>query len=356
MKSKNTDKQIYIRVDGNEIIATGHVMRCLSVAEQIRRLGAEVIFVAADSRPCSLIRDRGFSVDVLDTVWDDLDKETEKICAYVRTYGVKVLLLDTYFVTKEYLQKLSQYTKIIYIDDLNRFVYPVDTLINYGAFADVGMYDKAYQQAGMHTHFLIGSQYIPLREEFTLRSYEVREHVHKVLITTGGTDQLNVAGDLINWIVQIPELMELEYHVIIGCFNQNREMLYLLSNENANVYLHENVNNMSDWMRCCDVAVSAAGTTTYELCACGIPSICLEIADNQEGAEMWEKSGYMLYAGNVYKDKKQCMQRCIEALLRYKGSYEERKDKSKRMQSLIDGYGAKRIAQYLVNGGLEDAE
>jgi UDP-2,4-diacetamido-2,4,6-trideoxy-beta-L-altropyranose hydrolase len=341
-------KHIYIRVDGNEIIATGHVMRCLSIAEQIRKLGAEVTFVVADDRPRALIEDRGFAVDVLNTQWNDLDKETEVLCAYVQKHQVKVLLLDSYYVTERYLQRIIQYTKIVYVDDMNRFAYPVHTLINYGVFTDRSMYEKTYQVAGVPVHFLIGSEYIPLREEFARRSYKVRDTVQKVLITTGGTDQLNVAGNLLEWIAANPVLMGLEYHVIVGCFNQNKKKLYSLAESCANIYLHENVTNMSEWMRSCDVAISAAGTTTYELCACGIPSICLEVADNQEGAVAWEKNGYMGYAGNAAKEMEQCLLRCEDLLLKYIDNYELRKKRSERMQALVDGRGAMRIAEYVI--------
>lgn len=340
-------KRIYIRVDGNEIIATGHVMRCLSIAEQIRKLGAEVIFLVADKSPCSLIEDRGFSVEVLDTIWDDLDQETDRLCKYITKHHVEQLLIDSYYVTKEYFQKLAECTKIVYIDDLNSFLYPVHGLIHYWAFADEDAYKRPYEQAGMDTYFLVGGKYVPLREEFAYRPYEVRKQVQSVLVTTGGTDQLNVAGDLLNRILGDSRLMELEYHVIIGCFNQNKEQLYGLANAYSNIYLHENVNNMSEWMRSCDIAVSASGTTLYELCACGIPTICLEVADNQKGAVIWQEAGYMLYAGNAYQDKEQCMQKCIESLLQYKSNYELRKGKSALMQSLVDGFGAERIAQYL---------
>lgn len=349
-------KRIYIRVDGNEIIATGHVMRCLSIAEQIRKLGAEVIFVTADEKPCPLITDKGFPVDVLDTVWNDLDREIEQICHYVMEHQVKLLLVDSYYVTKEYLQNLSQYTKIAYIDDLRKFLYPVQALIHYWAFADAGLYQSPYEQEGRCVDFLIGSDYIPLREEFALQPFQVRAEVRKVLITTGGTDQLDVAGRLLHAVMENDELMKLEYHVIAGCFNRNKEKLYRIAGDNPNFYIHENVANMSYWMRCCDVAVSAAGTTTYELCACGIPAVCFEIADNQEGAVVWEERGYMLYAGNACKDIDKCVQRCTEALLTYSTSYEMRRDKSMRMQSLVDGYGAKRIAKYLIDGGRKNAE
>lgn len=349
-------KKIYIRVDGNEIIATGHVMRCLSIAEQIRKLGAEAIFLVADSRPCPLIEEKGFSVVVIDSIWDDLNQETDKLCNYIIEHHVELLLIDSYYVTKEYLQKLAKCTKIIYIDDLNSFLYPVHGLIYYWVFADEKAYKLPYQEAGMNLEILVGGRYAPLREEFAYKPYEVREQIKKVLVTTGGTDQLNVAGNILSKVIDSSSLMELEYHVIVGCFNQNKEKLYRMAEAYANIYLHENVSNMSEWMRACDVAISASGTTLYELCACGIPTICLEVADNQKGAAMWEETGYMLYAGNAYEDKEQCMQRCIEALLQYKDSFKLRQDKSIHMQSLVDGNGAKRIAQYLIDGGLEDAE
>ncbi len=345
---------IAIRVDGNEIIATGHVMRCLSIAEQIRKFGVEVRFVLADDRPGQLIRNQGFEYDVLDTTWNQLDLETEQLCKYLQKREIDTMLLDTYYVTQEYLQNISHYTKIVYIDDLRKFAYPVHTVINYGAWVTEDDYDQqGYYANGQRTQLLIGSQYVPLRDEFRYREFRVNKKVKRVLITTGGTDILNVAGGVLDELLHDDRTQELEYHVIVGCFNQNRDLLYSKAKRNNNIFLHENVSNMAEWMRNCDVAISAAGTTTYELCACGIPSICLEIADNQEGAIAWEENGYMLYAGNAYKNRQLCMDNCRKYLVEYQNNYELRKEKSLRMQSLIDGLGAERIAQYLINGGVE---
>lgn len=340
-------KKVYIRVDGNEIIATGHVMRCLSIAEQLRELGFEVIFIVADARSRELIQSRNFQMQVLNSVWNDLDQETEQLCDYIKQHTVSVLLLDSYYVTKEYLQKLSQYTKIVYIDDLFRFDYTVHTLINYSAFAESERYRELYRRENRMPEMLLGSAYIPLRKEFVYQPYRMHESVRKVLITTGGTDQLNVAGNILDKVIEHGALMQLEYHVIIGCFNQNKEHLYALGQQNPNIQLHENVTNMADWMRDCDIAISAGGTTLYELCACGIPTICLEVADNQEGAVNWEQNDYMQYAGNAYKDMESCLKNCIEALYMYNGHPEIRERRSKRMQELVDGNGAGRIAEYI---------
>ncbi len=342
-------KHVYVRVDGNEIIATGHVMRCLSIAEQVRKLGAEVTFVLADARPRELIERRGFGVDVLDTIWNDLNKEIDIFRKYIKESDAKVVLLDSYYVTLEYMQAISSVTKLIYIDDMAKFLYPANTLVSYGAFIDEKAYRDPYMVQKSDTTFLLGSQYVPLREEFSYVPYAVRNKVESVLVTTGGTDQLNVAGKLLHRLMNHKMCCSLDYHVIVGCFNQNRQELLSLQKKYSNIYLHENVTNMSEWMHACDVAISAAGTTTYELCACGIPTICLEIADNQAGAICWQEQGYMRYAGNAYKDMDACLKNCEVALMDYMMNFEERKTISKRMQTLVDGYGARRIAEHIFN-------
>ena len=341
--------KIFVRTDGNEILATGHVMRCLSIAEALRKLGEEVVFVVADDRPRELITGRGFQMDVLDTIWNDLNQETEILCEYMKKNHVDVLLLDSYYVTKEYLQILSQYTKIIYIDDLKKFDYPVNTIIHYSPFAKEEEYRKLSKEDEKFPCILCGAEYIPLREEFAYQPYEVKEKVSKVLITTGGTDQLNVAGNLLNRLLENKALASLEYHVIIGCFHSDKEGLQKLAEKHPNIFVHENVRNMSDFMRHCDVAISAGGTTLYELCACGIPTICLEVADNQHGAVIWQQQDYMEYAGNAYMDMESCVKQCEKSLIKYMENRKMREQRSHRMQTLVDGSGAKRIAQYIVN-------
>lgn len=340
---------VYIRVDGNEIIATGHVMRCLSIAQALCKLHMEVVFLVADERPCDLICSRGFSVEVLHTIWDDLDKETDILCQYLKTKEAKVLLLDSYYVTPDYMEKLSRVTSVVYIDDLNSFLYPVHTVINYGIWSKECPYEENYKTASMKTHFLLGSEYVPLREEFQYQPYNVKEEVKKVLITVGGTDTLNVTENILQAVLKDNLLTNLEYHVIVGCFNQNKHRLEQLASVNTNVILHENVTNMSDWMRECDVAVSASGSTLYEMCACGIPTICLEIADNQCGAKRWETERYMLYAGNAMVDIGACKTNCAGHIHTYVENRKLRKEISEKIQSLVDGCGAQRIAQYMIS-------
>lgn len=340
-------KTIFFRVDGNEIIATGHVMRCISIAKQAVRYHCQVIFVTADDKMHSLIEQQGFVCNSLHSKWNDLESETEQMLSYIDQNKVKLLFVDTYYVTEAYLQALSDHTRVVYLDDLNRFVYPVHTVVNYGIWS-MQLYDKErYKKQQLETNFLLGARYIPLREEFENVKYQVHSAVKKVLVTTGGTDQLHVSEKLLEAVMQERDLNGLEYHVIVGCFNKNKDKLYQIAEKYKSVCLHENVTNMAWWMQQCDVAISASGTTLYELAACGIPTICLEVADNQRGAVKWQEDKYMLYAGNVFEEPDRTIEQCLRHLRNYVFDYELRCEYSARMQALIDGKGAGRIAKYL---------
>lgn len=103
---------LYIRVDGNEQIGTGHIMRCLAIAETLRRNKTDVVFIVADTRSESLILNKGFKTICLNTIWNKLDSEIEIIAQILVEENIRKLLIDDYFVTENYLKRLSDLTNI----------------------------------------------------------------------------------------------------------------------------------------------------------------------------------------------------------------------------------------------------
>ena len=75
--------KIGIRVDANEIVATGHVMRCLAIAEELRKIGQELLFISADDFPRPLIEQKGFEFVSLQTDWKHMEKEIERLQAVI---------------------------------------------------------------------------------------------------------------------------------------------------------------------------------------------------------------------------------------------------------------------------------
>lgn len=339
---------IYVRTDGNGEIGTGHVMRCLSIAEEYRRQGGKTIFLMADDRAGDLIEKNGFSYICLNSVWNDLEQELDVMVGIIEEKRIPLLLVDSYFVTEKYLLTLRKYTKIAYMDDLDQFIYPVDLLINYNVYAEQLDYPRRYRDAGLATKFALGCSYAPLREEFRGRERSISQRVRKVLITTGGTDIYDVTGHLLEHLGRQPWFPELEFEVIVGRFNSHFGELTAKWERCDNIHFHYNVTDMADYMMACDVAVTAGGSTVYELMACGVPAVVYTLADNQfDIARTVSEMNLIPWVGDVRKGIKECCRSIVYVINDYIEDFERRKLVSMRMQELVDGFGSKRLVDLM---------
>lgn len=132
--------------------------------------------------------------------------------------------------------------------------------------------------------------------------------------------------------------------MILGALNRDAVEIEQLADGCAHIVLHRNVTDMRSLMLQCDAAISAGGTTLFELCACGIPTVTYALADNQiMNAAAFEKAGLMLYAGDIRNDRRFVARifECLEALVQ---DHTLRLRMSERMQKLVDGNGAARLA------------
>ncbi len=331
---------LYIRADANETVATGHVMRCLSIADAAKALGEDTTFILADDSFGHIIENKGYKTVVLHTPWDDMDREIEKIVAIIRQNKISKLLVDSYQVTEKYLKALSKETKIIYIDDVDSFIYPVDTLICYAAYADKFGYASKYH----NTELLLGTKYVPLRQEFCrLENKKIRNKINRVLVLSGGTDKMNVLQQILD---ETADIDDMQTDAICGVYNPNFDALCRRYNSYKNISLHRSSDNIIDYMKSADAAISAGGTTLYELCACGVPTISYIIADNQrDNAECFDKMGLIPFAGDARVTQVGSTVR--KALLDFSDA-DIRRDISKRMRAVVDGLGASRIARHLI--------
>lgn len=335
---------LYIRADGNAKIGTGYVMRCLAIAQAARSMGQDCTFITADKDMQPLLDGHKFRSICLNSVWNDLDRETAQMEELIQQEHIRVLLVDSYFVTPDYLSRLHGLTHVAYMDDLNLFPYPCSTLINYQIYAEQWNYPNRYP----HTQLLLGPQYAPLREEFqNLPRRTVREQVKDVLVTTGGSDPLNIAGQIVQRAKQTPEVADLTYHIVAGRFNQHLPMLEHLEQDHTGVVIHRNVQRMSELMLACGIAVSAGGSTLHELAACGTPTICFAMADNQLEGIVAFGNGYMNNAGDIRVCRERIIQIIFGQLVALQKDGAERVRQAKKLQSLVDGRGAQRIAGYL---------
>lgn len=335
--------KFFIRADANSDIGMGHVMRCLSIADALRASNQDVIFILADDTVLPIIKTRGYEAIILNSDYKDMLSELPSW----PKQKPDAIIVDSYFVTTSYLTSLKQRTeaKIIYIDDLASFPYPCDILINYNAYADFKTYEKLYSPRKLPC-LILGLSYAPLRSMFrNIPQREQSKVVKNILISTGGADFLHLAKQFL--LASLPP--DFTYHLLIGSLNTDKDEIERLASGKSNVVLHENVSDMRSLIESCDVVVSAAGSTLYEICACGIPLITYSVADNQlPGAEAFNNLGLGINVGDIrdcISGSSVGVKMILEAVTWLSNDYKLRSEMGRRQQSLIDGHGAERIAK-----------
>ena len=206
---------ICIRADGNQQIGTGHIMRCLSLADALREQGGEITFVTAEPYFQRLIQTRGYPCTVLGAAYDRMEEELSVFLPLLEREQPELVILDSYFVTPEYMKAIKGISKLFYIDDLNAFDYPADAVVNYAVYGP----EMPYPQ---NKKYFLGPRYAPLRRQFQgLGQRIVRDHVEDVLISTGGTDQYHAALRCAKHLREHPPRGNMKFHFVLGAMNQD---------------------------------------------------------------------------------------------------------------------------------------
>ncbi len=320
-------KKILIKTDGNSRIASGHIRRCLSIAEALKEKGASVSFWFSDEESSAILdRFTGSSNSFpFITV-----KPTEKY---------ELLLLDSYSIDKKDFPEYRKYAvKTGYIDDLCSFDPDVDLIINYDPDPPKDLYHAPAQ--------LLGTAYAPLRKQFAGPSIDIKENVERILVSTGGTDPYHILADILNNADP-----SLQYIAVIGAVFDSgyRSELQQISEGKNNITLCENVSDMAGLMRSCDIAVTAGGTTLYELCACGIPSIVFTMADNQlDFTEGFYKRNAIWYEGDARREPA-LISRIGSRINLILSDQDSRRIKSDTAHAMVNGTGSFSIADAILS-------
>lgn len=332
------------RADAGADIGYGHVMRCLSLARALRKMKMRCIFVSCNSVPHKVIAQNGFELFVLNTDEKEMLSELEKVRQLIGKLSPRFIVVDSYRVSSAYMRALRELAPLIYIDDVKAFPYPCDVLVNYNIYGEDWLQDYQSGQAEFATKLLLGLQYVPLREEFACcLPHTIRWRVKNILVSTGGADTQDMTRRTLALIRRNSKWCDIQFHFLVGALNPYKHQIKEMASKMGNVKLHFQAKNISGLMQACDMAVSAAGSTLYELCACGTPTVTYILADNQiSGAKAFAEQELILVAGDCrYAGFEKKLSERMETMI---SSRELRQVTSKRMQSHVDGTGAMRLA------------
>ena len=253
------EPHIIFRADASAQSGTGHIMRCLTLADRLAAHGATVRFLCSPETPAFVPRLTQAGYEVLDD-----------LCP------ADLLIVDHYGLGLEYEQQVRPYFRhVMVIDDLPQRPHRCQILLD----QTYGRTPQEWQHlVPQGTQILAGTQYLLLRPEFTAAA-EPRQRLHRVLITLGGTDPRNVTQVALDGLQQSG--LELDVHVVMGANAPHLSTVARHMETMPSAHLHVNVDNMAPLMMQADLAIGAGGTTAWERCSLGLPTLLLEIAANQ---------------------------------------------------------------------------
>lgn len=337
---------LFFRTDSNNIISDGHIMRCLAIAKEMVKCGIVVHFLIADDNPSHILEDAGISYTILYSDWKCLMSDVEQVKSMLVCEENPVLLVDTYRITREYVDALKPYCKIGYLGSKGEYLGKLDFLINYSIDINYKFYRDNYNES---TRLLLGPSYAPLREEFQNVNRSYRNQITKILLTTGNTDHGHMIAGILEKLLPIMRENDIIVNVVVGRMFNDTDSLFGIYDSDMNVCFHKNVKIMSSLMSECDLAISANGTTVYELCAMGIPTISFAMVEEQvNSAEALVALGVIDYCGRSYENRSYCIENIVSRVKYYIDNIDELVNLAENAYRLIDGNGCKKIVDVIL--------
>lgn len=367
---------IVFRADASLLIGTGHVMRCLTLADALKAEGVECHFICRE-HPGNLlayIKGKGYSAYALSVMLEEGAKsqgtcilpstepahlthahwlgasqqqDADECAAILSELQPDCLVVDHYALDACWESALRpHYRKLMVIDDLADRLHTCDVLVDqtFGRKAD-----EYLLKVPAGSRVLCGSQYALLRPEFSaLRKYSLNRRetpkLEQLLINMGGVDRDNATGQVLRVLEQCGLPVSCSITVVMGTSApwlsevrlQAEKMLWPIN-------VRVGVSNMAQLMADSDLAIGAAGSTSWERCCLGLPTVMIVLADNQrQVAQGLERVGAALTV-----DQKQIAEHLPALLDTLVSSSIPRLIMSQAAADVTDGHGVAAVIQHL---------
>jgi len=358
--------QVAFRVDASVDMGSGHVMRCLTLADELEAIGKTVTFItrAHNGHLAGLIGEHGYNVTLLSKS-DKLSSLDSDHNAAAKMLGVswqqdaidtqnalketapEWLIVDHYSLDACWHKKLrKQVGNIFVIDDLANRLLDCDLLLDqtYGRNNEVY---RAY--VNKECRILLGSHWALLRSEFAkLRSKAACRRskfsgIQRILVSVGGADPDNVTGTVLEGLATIDWQAKMHIDIVLGSQSPHiQSVLSQAAKSPLKVTVTNDAKDMADRMLNADLAIGAGGTTSWERCCLGLPALITACADNQkEVCRLLEQAGAAVLMPNSDELTHSHIVESMQKIVDSPGLWQKM---SRNALKIANGSGAKRVA------------
>ncbi len=351
---------VAFRVDASEQIGTGHFMRCLTLADQLKKQAAHISFFSRNlpahlsdmliKREINLIELPPSSIDCS---VEDLPHSSWLGCSQSQDAQATVkalsnkdwhwLIVDHYGLDKRWEKKVSQCVKkIMVIDDIADRQHACDVLLDQNYYVD--MQTRYKGKVPLHSQLLLGPRYTILRDEFRASREKVKVRIgeiKKILVFFGGVDFDNYTLKTMEALSELNRGLHVD--VVIGASHPFKDQIEKFCTK-YNFSLHVQISYIAKLMAEADLSIGAGGTAIWERCCLGLPTICICTAENQRKQIADAAELGLLYAPMLGEDLKESIQIHVQALL---SNNQLTNFISKEGMKLVDGKGILIVASLI---------
>ncbi|SEH88140.1 UDP-2,4-diacetamido-2,4,6-trideoxy-beta-L-altropyranose hydrolase [Halobacillus karajensis] len=345
--------RIGFRVDASTNGGTGHVMRCLTLANELRTLGAEVFFMCR-RRPGDLvefIQEHGYPVYEM-TGADQVSwrEDAVRVIQILDNVGwVDWLVVDHYELDARWEKSISPHVKkLMVIDDLADRAHDCDLLLDQNLYKR--MEERYVGLVPERTTLLLGPAYTLLREEFFLSSPSKEEwdgKIRRILVSFGGSDPTNETMKALQAVERLKITPRVD--VVIGKNHPHKQAITRLCERHEKVELHIQTREMARLMERADLAIGAGGSSVWERCYMELPSLVIETAANQtEVISSLRETGAIFYLG---KSSEVNVGRLSQSLARLMDAPQRMKNAWESVKELMKGHKRYEVSKFIMGGG-----
>jgi UDP-2,4-diacetamido-2,4,6-trideoxy-beta-L-altropyranose hydrolase len=341
-------RTLIIRADASIVMGTGHVMRCLALAQAWQDDGGDAVFAMAQSTPAidDYLRSEHVEIVQLKSPPGSAQNAAH-VLKLAQDRHAEWIMVDGYQFKADYQHSLKAAgLKVLFVDDTGQCEhYYADLILNQNAHAN----EKMYRNREPSTRLLLGPRYAMLRREF--KSWkrwkrEIPAAASKLLVTIGGSDPDGLTLRLVEALPRI-SVPGIEAMIVVGGSNPcMTELRKEVAGMGAGVHLVSNAGNMPELMAQSDIAVICGGGTAWELLymGCAILSYARDTVQEQILKEL-STIGAARSLGAVEAFQEATFARAIEELVLLK----DRREAMARLgRKLVDGKGTGRVLTFLV--------
>jgi len=336
--------ELIIRVDASVFIGIGHIIRCLTLADESNRRGANIQFICKEEKGnlIGLIEQRGYRLYRLPRSIDLAEeRELTKKILENQSNCPDLLIVDNYDIDISYEFPLREHVKkIMVIDDLANRRHDCDLLLDQSYSRNDNRYNGLVPENCIQ---LLGPKYAILSPQFQKARGGLRKRdngVNRIMVFMGGADSKNTTSKVLRAIHMLDQ-SDIAVDVVIGNLNPYHDEIKILASKMPNTICHHNVENMANLMVSADLCIGAGGTTTWERCCVGLPTITIILAENQKNiSENLDKEGALINLGWYHSVTEINIKEVIETLIDNPQKMVSMSDKSIR---LVDGEGVNSV-------------